>query len=79
MTRHFSGARLRASRKAAGVSIELLAVIISRSAYSVLEYERGRVTPPIDVLAAIADALGRKVEDLLEERDAAQSESERAA
>ena len=70
MARHFSGRRLRASRKAAGVSIELLAVTITRSAYSIQEYERGRVTPPIDVLAAIADTLGCTVEDLLEEEAA---------
>lgn len=70
MARHFSGPRLRATRKAAGVSIELLAVTISRSAYSIQEYERGRVTPPIGVLAAIADTVGCTVEDLLEEETA---------
>ncbi|MEU8528508.1 helix-turn-helix transcriptional regulator [Streptomyces sp. NPDC048629] len=70
MARHFSGPRLRATRKAAGVSIEHLAVTISRSAYSVLEYQRGRVTPPVDVIAAIADTLGCTVEDLLEEETA---------
>ncbi|MFF3912676.1 helix-turn-helix domain-containing protein [Streptomyces sp. NPDC001852] len=65
MARHFSGQLLRESRKAAGVSIEQLAISIGRSAYSVQEYQRGRVTPPIDVLAAMAEALGRPIEDLL--------------
>ena len=54
MARHFSGRRLRESRKAAGISIELLAIAIERSGYSIHEYERGRVTPPITVIAAIA-------------------------
>ncbi|MEU8519075.1 helix-turn-helix transcriptional regulator [Streptomyces sp. NPDC048577] len=70
MARHFSGLRLRASRQAAGISIEHLAVAIGRSAYSILEYQRGRVTPPVDVLFAIADALGCDVTELLDEETA---------
>ncbi|MCY0962794.1 helix-turn-helix domain-containing protein [Streptomyces sp. H27-H5] len=70
MARHFSGRHLRETRKAAGISIELLAITIARSAYSIQEYERGRVTPPINVLAAIADALGRPVDELLTEEEA---------
>ncbi|MFJ3635236.1 helix-turn-helix domain-containing protein [Streptomyces sp. NPDC090112] len=70
MARHFSGRRLRESRKAAGISIELLALAITRSAYSVLEYERGRVTPPVTVIAAMADVLGRPIDDLLSEEEA---------
>ncbi|WP_406345522.1 helix-turn-helix domain-containing protein [Streptomyces sp. NBC_00648] len=70
MARQFSGQRLRETRKAAGISIERLAITISRSAYSVQEYQRGRVTPPITVIAAIADALGRPIEDLLVEEEA---------
>ncbi|MEV3988250.1 helix-turn-helix transcriptional regulator [Streptomyces sp. NPDC049837] len=69
MARYFSGRRLRESRKAAGISIERLAISIDRSAYSIQEYERGRVTPPTTVLAAIADALGRQVDDLLVEEE----------
>lgn len=69
MSQHFSGQRLRENRKAAGVSIEQLAVAVSRSAYSVQEYQRGRVTPPIDVIAAMADALGRPIEALLTDEE----------
>lgn len=67
MARHFSGQRLRETRKAAGISIERLAVTIGRSAYSIQEYERGRVTPPINVIADIADTIGRPIDDLLTE------------
>lgn len=70
MARHFSGQRLRETRKAAGISIERLAITIGRSAYSIQEYQRGRVTPPITVIAAIADALGRPIDDLLDEETA---------
>lgn len=70
MARHFSGQRLRETRKAAGISIERLAITIGRSAYSIQEYQRGRVTPPVHVIAAIADAVGRPIEDLLDEEEA---------
>jgi transcriptional regulator with XRE-family HTH domain len=71
MARSFSGQRLRDSRKAAGLSVEQLAVTINRSAYSILEYERGRVTPPISVLAAIADAIGQPIEAFLAQQEEA--------
>ncbi|MDW8807743.1 helix-turn-helix transcriptional regulator [Streptomyces scabiei] len=71
MARSFSGQRLRESRKAAGVSVERLALTIGRSAYSIQEYQRGRVTPPVHVIAAIADTLGCTVDDLLDEEAAA--------
>jgi transcriptional regulator with XRE-family HTH domain len=67
MARSFSGQRLRETRKAAGTSIEQLAITIGRSAYSIQEYQRGRVTPPVHVIAAIADTLGCTVDDLLTE------------
>ncbi|MCX5588176.1 MULTISPECIES: helix-turn-helix domain-containing protein [Streptomyces] len=70
MARHFSGRRLREARKTAGLSPEHLAISVGRSAYSIHEYELGRVTPPITVIAAIADALGRSVDDLLTEEEA---------
>ncbi|MFJ1536371.1 helix-turn-helix domain-containing protein [Streptomyces mirabilis] len=70
MARHFSGQLLRETRRAAGVSIEQLAISIGRSAYSIQEYQRGRVTPPIDVIAAMADVLGRPIEALLEDEGA---------
>ncbi|MFD0417289.1 helix-turn-helix domain-containing protein [Streptomyces sp. NPDC127108] len=68
MARYFSGQRLRETRKAAGISIERLAITIGRSAYSIQEYQRGRVTPPVHVIAALADALGSSVDDLLTEQ-----------
>jgi transcriptional regulator with XRE-family HTH domain len=70
MARHFSGRRLREARIASGLSTERLALTISRSAYSIHEYERGRVTPPVDVLAAIADTVGCTVDGLLDEEAA---------
>lgn len=65
MARSFSGRRLRETRIAAGISPERLALEIERSAYSVHEYERGRVHPPLDVLCRLAGVLQCGVEDLL--------------
>jgi transcriptional regulator with XRE-family HTH domain len=67
MARHFSGRRLRETRKAAGISIAQLAIGVDRSVYSIQEYENGRVTPSTSVLLAIADILGLRVDDLFEE------------
>lgn len=66
MTRKFSPKRLRAARIAAGLRPEQLALTIGRSVYSIHEYERGRVQPPVDIAAALADALGCGVEQLIE-------------
>ena len=70
MARQFSGRRLREVRTASGIPVELLALNVGRSAYSIHEYELGRVTPPINVLARIADSLGRPVDDLLTDEEA---------
>lgn len=70
MARCFSGQRLRDARSAAGLKPEQLAVKIDRSVYSIHEYERGRVTPPVDVLVRICVALGRRLDDFLEEEAA---------
>ncbi len=70
MARHFSGQRLRDIRKAAGISTEQLAISIGRSAYSIHEYQRGRVTPPTGIIVAIADTLGCTIDDLLTEEAA---------
>lgn len=69
MARQFSGRRLREARKSAGISPEQLAISVGRSAYSIHEYELGRATPIVAVLAAIADALGRPVDDLFAEAE----------
>lgn len=67
MARSFSGQRLRETRKAAGVSVEQLALSIGRTSYSIHEYELGRITPPTNILLAIADIIGSSVDDLLTE------------
>jgi transcriptional regulator with XRE-family HTH domain len=67
MARRFSGQLLREKRTAAGIRPELLALRIGRSVYSVHEYERGRVQPPIPVLGDIAAALNCALTDLLSE------------
>lgn len=67
MARYFSGPRLRAARKSTGLSPEHLAISSKRSSYTIREYEMGRVTPSVATLAALADTLGVKVDDLLVE------------
>ncbi len=69
MTRMFSGRRLREVRVAAGVSTERLALGIVQSSYSIHEYERGRVAPPVNVLSQAAYLLGCKVDDFLCEEE----------
>ncbi len=54
MARMFSGRRLREVRVAAGVPTERLALDLGRSSYSIHEYERGRVLPPVNVLSQAA-------------------------
>lgn len=70
MARYFSGPRLREARKSAGISSEQLAISVGRSFYSIREYEMGRVTPSVATLAALADTVGRSVDDLLTEETA---------
>lgn len=67
MARSVSGRRLLEARKSAGLSAEQLAISVGRSAYTIHEYECGRVTPGTAVLIAIADTLGRPIDDLLVE------------
>ncbi|GAA1819368.1 helix-turn-helix transcriptional regulator [Actinomadura chokoriensis] len=68
MARHFSGRRLRTLRTAANITPDGLADMVGRSAFSVREYERGRVIPSVDVLARLADTLGCATDDLFELR-----------
>lgn len=70
MARIFSGPRLREARKSAGLSPEHLAIGVGRSTYTIREYEMGRVNPSVATLAALADTLGRTVDDLLDEEAA---------
>lgn len=69
MSQKFSGPLLREAREAAAVPLERLALDIGRSAYSVQEYERGRVTPPTDVVTAMADRLGCSIELFFESHE----------
>ncbi|WP_416978664.1 helix-turn-helix transcriptional regulator [Streptomyces sp. T028] len=70
MARHFSGQRLREARTAAGLSPEQLALNVGRSFHTISAYERGLAQPPICVAARLADAVGRCIEDLLDEEAA---------
>ena len=54
-------------RVEADLSSERLALQTERSVYSIHEYERERVCPPLDVAARLASALGCTVDDLLED------------
>ena len=60
----FSPSRLMAARKASGKSPEHIAIEVGRSSFSVREWERGRVTPPTQVLGPLAAAVGCQVADL---------------
>jgi len=65
----FSGRLLRRARVAAGLKQERLAMIVERSVYSILEYERGRTVPSVPVLAALATALRCGVDEFFEAAD----------
>lgn len=64
--RSFSGHRLRQARKAAGLSVHDVAARVNRSCWSLYAYERGAAQPPISVADALADAVSRPLESLLE-------------
>jgi transcriptional regulator with XRE-family HTH domain len=54
----FSGSKLRATREAAGVSRERLALQIGRGYPTIVAYEQDRAVPPGDVIGKMAGALG---------------------
>lgn len=64
--RSFSGHRLRLARKAAGLSVHDVAARVGRSCWSLYRYETGQVQPPISVADALADAVSRPLDSLLE-------------
>ncbi len=66
----FDGRRLRRLRESAGKSPEQLAIACGRSAQTISLYERSRVSPPSDVLGALADELGCSAGDLFSHEDA---------
>lgn len=57
--RRFSGAALRAAREHAGLTVEQLALVAGRSAFTIRDYELGRIgSPSLQALVDIADRLG---------------------
>lgn len=63
--RSFNGAALRDQRRLAGVPASQLAAAIGRTEDAVWSYERGRVIPPVDIAAGLADALHLRLDQLL--------------
>lgn len=61
----FDGHNLREARIAAGLRPESVALAIGKSVYTIHEYERGRVTPPADAIAALSRLLGVSADHLL--------------
>lgn len=68
MTLHYSPARLRSARKAAGKSQCELAEKIGQSQQAVSTYER-TTEPPLSIGVRICRALGLELTDLLQEFD----------
>ncbi len=66
MPRQFSGRQLRALRKERDLTREQLAVRAGISVSAEIRYEQGRAAPGVNAAAALADALGVKVDDLLD-------------
>lgn len=64
MTR-FDGHNLREARIAAGLRPEQVALAIGKSVYTIHEYERGRVSPPADAIAALSRELRVSADRLL--------------
>lgn len=61
----FDGHNLREARTAAGLRPEQVALAIGKSVYTIHEYERGRVMPPADAIAALSRLLGVTADRLL--------------
>ncbi|MEU6703868.1 helix-turn-helix transcriptional regulator [Streptomyces wuyuanensis] len=65
MARTFSGVRFRTARHAAGLTADDVAARIGRTRWSVWCYERGTALPSIPIADALADAVGRPLNDFL--------------
>jgi transcriptional regulator with XRE-family HTH domain len=63
----FSGQKYRAERERQGLSREQLAVQLGRSVSLVTQLDRGYHQPSLDKAARFAAALGRRVDDFLDE------------
>jgi transcriptional regulator with XRE-family HTH domain len=67
MPRRFSGTKLRSARKASGIRLERLALDIGRSAAQIAAIECGRKRPSIGTAVALADRLGVRLDDFLDD------------
>jgi transcriptional regulator with XRE-family HTH domain len=65
MARAFNGAALRDQRRLAGIPVSQLARAVARGEDAIWAYETGRVIPPVDVAATLADALHLGLDQLL--------------
>lgn len=65
MARAFSGRRLRTARRTAGLTAEQVAARVGRTPYTVWGWERGNARPSVDVVDALANAVGVSLADLL--------------
>lgn len=63
--RAFNGPALRDQRRLAGLTAAQLAATVGRSEWTLWGYETGRVIPPVDVAAGLADALALHLDQLL--------------
>jgi transcriptional regulator with XRE-family HTH domain len=61
----FSGGKLRAARKRAGLSVDELSDLSCRSARTIGHYERGQQRPSTQAIKALSRALGLDYADLL--------------
>jgi len=71
------GLRVREARKAAGLTQVALAERLGRTVESISNLERGKSLPSLEGLAAIADALGWRLPDLLSGIEAEAPDRER--
>lgn len=62
--------RLTRAREASGLTREQAAMAVDRSYHSIVSYETGRVSPPVAVLARLADVYDVKVADLFHDTEA---------
>ena len=63
--RHELGKTIRTARERSGLSQRQLALMAGSNQSYIWEIETGRVSPSIDALCRIADALGCRVGDLI--------------
>jgi transcriptional regulator with XRE-family HTH domain len=56
--RKVSGPQIKAARIAYGDSRELTSIAVGKTSRTVEGYETGQITPPANVLAALADRYG---------------------